>query len=216
LSKLRISSIFLKTLISLFSQLFPKLLLRLFARRGRQGGNWHASFLQWSTHFAISGWKRGRGTILAVCKARGLSFANESSKARKTIKAKLAEFFVVRLSIRLVRLRHLHFRARTRKSVRFSRTVIESRCCAHAALWFLPTFEILSWYLPCWRPADDLRTTATTRKEDCLTKLYGAGNEENTEGDHTDSRRETNMERNVVIGEAPFLRFFSRESSGKR
>lgn len=53
------------------------------------------------------------GTILASCVARDLSFASESWIGyEKTVKENLVEFFVVRLSIRLVRSKHLHLRTR--------------------------------------------------------------------------------------------------------
>jgi len=138
-------------------------------------------------------------------------FRERILEGEETIKAKLAEFFVVRLSIRLVRLRHLHFRARTRESVRFSRTEIESRCCAHAALCFSLLSRLSAGI---FRAADDLRTTTTTRK-DCLQNC--TGRETRRTQKRTTRTRETKMKRDRdVINEAPSLRFFSRGNSGEQ
>lgn len=148
-------------------------------------GNWHTSFLQWSTHFAIFGIEMRivtrAGTILAPCKARGLSLAGEFSIGNeKTAKARLAESFVVRLSIRLVRSRH--FRARKRRNrLALSDEDRESRCCALAVL----SFSLLSRF-----SAGIFRAGVLTiiferrRKTGCLQNYTDRGRGEHRRGLH--------------------------------
>lgn len=137
--------------------------------------------------------RRERGTILASCKARGLSFTSASSIGDEETIKDFAESFVVRLSIRLVRSRHLHFRARAGV---LGRRLNREMLCSRSPL-LLPTFETSSWHLLCWRPVDDhLRTTmTTTRKEDCLQSCIGGGRGEHKKRSHTDSRSESETRR---------------------
>jgi len=142
-------------------------------------------------HFAIRDWNAAAGTgndPRVLQGARSFFYERILDRRRGNDKG-LAESFVVRLSIRLVKSRHLHFRARA--GVPFSDGDWIERCCVLAALSFSLLSRTPSWHLLCWRPVDDhLRTTmTTTRKEDCLQNCIGGGRGEEEEPHRLEERK---------------------------